>query len=87
MATGTLYICIDGGNWCCKNTKIVVPGPDTSEIIELEGHLPDGALMFYEYQGYTPDGRRLSYAPGYFRELQPPMTIKLEELISEPQTN
>lgn len=87
MEKGTLFICIDGGNWQCRNTKINVEGPSTGEITELEQLSPDGALIFYDYKGYTPDGRRLSYTKCYFRELLRPMTVRLEELISEPLTS
>jgi len=76
MKVGSLVECRVGGEWYCKYTDEVVPGPDKDEITEIAGFDKDGDLIFYEYPLVTIKGTLRSYPKNCFRELLPPTEIK-----------
>lgn len=69
----SLFICTDNVEW------IVGSGPNKDEIVELSGVRKKSGeeyLAFYEYvEGW--------YHHKFFREIQPPMDIKIEDFIVE----
>lgn len=72
----SLFICLENVEW-----KVWV-GPSKDEIVQQSGTKKEGGtefLIFYEYD-------RWCYNPRFFREIQPPMDINIEDFIVEKQT-
>jgi len=87
MQPGSLCICIVDGDWISKfGTRH--PGPLFNENVVVDRFSEEGEdyLVFAEYPGKDEHGEAFSFNRMYFREIQPPMTLQIEELISETQT-
>ena len=84
MQKGSLVECTTGGDWISKTDR-KHPGPIYKEIVTCTGYGEEGEdyLMFEEYPGIDEDGEQYSYHRMYFREIQPPMEINIENLILE----
>lgn len=87
MQKGSLCECTTGGDWISKAER-THPGPGYKQIVTCSGYGEGGPdyLVFDEYQGHDEDGERYSFHRMYFREIQPPMAINIESIISEAQT-
>ena len=85
MQKGSLVECIHDGGWFDDKTGQPVSGPRGGDICTICGFF-EGYLVFYEYPGIDQNGEPEAFHPRHFREIQPPITVQIEELISETQT-
>lgn len=83
MKQGSIVECQAGGVWWNTKTMMCEPGPALKEISVVDGFFNDNYIYLQEYNYLSSDGTRLSYNKEYFREIQPPMVINIEQYISE----
>ena len=86
MRDGSLVECIHDGPWYDTTTNKLATGPVLGEICTINGFFKDEYLIFLEYPGKEPNGEPISFNRYSFREIQPPMPMQIQELISETQT-
>lgn len=86
MHIGSLVECTWGGGWEDTITREPKPGPAAGDILTVSGFDKEVYLMFEEWPQVDWDGEQMSFHRKCFRELQPPITVQIEELISETQT-
>ncbi|KAA2242840.1 hypothetical protein F0L74_09945 [Chitinophaga agrisoli] len=87
MQKGSIVICLMDGTWEYVETKETSTGPRYGDQTVVSGFQGDGLyLEFEEYPALCSDGLPNSWDRTYFREVQPPMTVQIEDIISEPQT-
>lgn len=77
MKPNSLLVCTKEVNW-----KIGY-GPKKDEIVTLDCIMPDDEnyIILIEYTAHPPI--RATYLKEYFREIQPPMEITIEEILTE----
>lgn len=77
MKPNSLLVCTEEVNW-----KIGF-GPKKDEIVTLDCIRPDddNYIILIEYT--APPPKRHSYLKEYFREIQPPMQVTIQELLTE----
>lgn len=85
MQNGSLWECIVGGRWVDNNTYQSKPGPAKGEIVTECGRIAEEFLVFEEYPPIE-NGEAEGYHIDFFRKLQDPLEVNLEQLISEPIT-
>lgn len=91
MKTGSLLETVqDAGGWICAKSNKNVSGPSKGDYVIHDGVCPDdeSCILLVEYPHICECGcgGRGTYPEYYFREVQPPMDIKIEDIISEPVT-
>lgn len=89
MKPGSLVECIHKGPWKFISDGGIYPnGPKYKEICTVENIIEDSEgvwLVLVEYTDVNPfTGYRYDYEMALFREIQPPMDIEIESLISQP---
>jgi hypothetical protein len=83
MKVGSLVICEAPYNkWIVLDSGQSTIGPSHGEITTISG-FQDEFLEFMEYPQLGADGLRDAYHRKWFREVQPPMNIDIENLIHE----
>ena len=84
MQPGSLLECIVNDIWYSNKSKKCFPGPAYKEIVTFEDEdlLHNGWIYLLEYS-IESDYGRLSYPKNCFIEIQPPIEINIEELLTE----
>ena len=83
MKVGSLVICEAPFNrWVALDSGQSTIGPSRGEITTISG-FQDEYLEFIEYSQLGTDGVRDAYHRHWFREVQPPMNIDVENLMQE----
>lgn len=90
MQPGSLLECRNKEGWTCDISKKEVQGPAFEEIVTFESpdHDPKYKdnifLVEYGYKCTCGCGSSSSMPASLFRELQPPLNIDIESIISQP---
>lgn len=86
MQNGSLWICIQDGQWFDTKTDENSTGPAKGEILTECGLIVGEFLVFEEYPGLDSNGEPYGFHVDFFRKLQDPVEVNIESLVSELQT-
>lgn len=83
MQKGSLVICIASVQWEDVDTKELASGPALGEMTVISGFQSGDYLEFEEYPEIQEDGLPGAWHKRWFEEVQPPVEIKIDELLYE----